>query len=130
MEQIYSMCCSENITAFTQGAIDSLKHSLEQFEILISKQQERNINVDITDPNGSVDGEILRQYLEDGLQPVEALMLLIKEKAADESDFIEEKQEKNEETEENEEKNEETEENDYEELEDNPIEEENEEAES
>lgn len=83
LEQLYSMCSSENISAFTQGASDTLKHSLDQFQLLISKQQEKNTNIDIADPNESVDGEILRQYINDGLQPTEALILLIKEKAAD-----------------------------------------------
>ena len=77
------MCCTENITAFTQGSIDTIKHSLDQFQLLIAKQQEKNNNVDITDPTGSVDGEILRQFIDDGLTPAEALMLLIKENAAD-----------------------------------------------
>lgn len=83
LEQLYFMCSSENITAFTQGVIDSLKHSLDQFNILISKQQEKNNNVEIADTTGSVDGEILRQYLADGLQPIEALLMIIKEKAAE-----------------------------------------------
>lgn len=83
LELLYFMCSTENISAFTQGVIDSLKHSLEQFTILISKQQEKLINVEIADPTGSVDGELLRQYLADGFQPTEALLMIIKERAAE-----------------------------------------------
>ena len=83
LEQLYFMCSSENISAFTQGVIDSLKHSLDQFTILIGKQQEKSLNVEIADPTGSVDGELLRQYLADGLQPAEALLMIIKERAAE-----------------------------------------------
>jgi hypothetical protein len=89
IEQLYEMCCTENIIEFTYGAIDTIKHSLDEFQLLASKQQQQNMNVDITDPTGSVDGELLRQYLDDGLQPAEVLMLLIKEKAADQSETSE-----------------------------------------
>mmetsp|Transcript_17141 Transcript_17141/g.17037 ORF Transcript_17141/g.17037 Transcript_17141/m.17037 type:complete len:86 (+) Transcript_17141:200-457(+) len=83
------MCSNENFSAFTDGAIETLEHSLEEFKNLRQKQS-GNTSVDISDPSGSVDGELLRQYLDDGLSPVQALVLLIRERAAEESDEIEE----------------------------------------
>lgn len=130
VEQLYAMCCSENITAFTQGAIDTLSHSLGQFQILISKQQEKNINMDIADPNNSVDGEILRQYVNDGLQPAEALLLIIKEKAAESEDtFANEDIAENADDEDNEEADEEADDEDEEIEIENSNENENEENE-
>lgn len=83
------MCSDESLTAFTDGAIETLEHSLEEFGYLRQKQS-GSISVDISDPLGSVDGELLRQYVDDGLSPAQALVLLIRERAAEDSEEGEE----------------------------------------
>ena len=98
-----------------------------------NKQQEKSINMDIADPNGSVDGEILRQFIDDGLQPVEALMLIIKERALElEDTFPTEEGAENADNEDNEDNEEDEDEeiSEDEEIEENQLNEENEEIDS
>ena len=57
---------------------------MEEFKELRKTQAEKTI--DISDPTGSVDGQLLREYLDDGMTPAQALVLLIKERAAEYSE--------------------------------------------
>ena len=85
IQDIYSMCSQEGFGSFTEGVMNTLQHSLEEFTLL-RESQSKDLSVEISDPTDSVDGELLRQYIEDGYQPPEALVLLIRERAEEETE--------------------------------------------
>jgi len=90
IKRMYEMCGQENLAAFTEGVIDTLQHSLDEFRLLRESQTTPS-QMDIQDGEGTLDEELLRQLVdEEHMQPATALVLMVRERAEMAEDLFEE----------------------------------------
>lgn len=90
IKRMYEMCGQENLAAFTDGVIDTLQHSLDEFRILRESQTAPS-QMDIQDGEGTLDEELLRQLVdEEHMQPATALVLMVRERAEMAEDLFDE----------------------------------------
>lgn len=90
IKRMYEMCGQENLAAFTDGVIDTLQHSLDEFRSLRETQTSPS-QMDIQDGEGTLDWELLRQLVdEEHMQPASALVLMVRERAEVAEDMSEE----------------------------------------
>ena len=89
IKRMYEMCGEENLAPFTDGVIDTLQHSLDEFRSLRASQTSPS-QMDIQDGEGTLDGELLRQLVdEEHMQPASALVLMVRERAEVAEDYDE-----------------------------------------
>jgi hypothetical protein len=62
------MCNGENLGTFTDGVIDTLGHSIYEFQEL-RRNQNNDLPLNIEDPEQSVDGALMSSLIADGYDP-------------------------------------------------------------
>lgn len=85
LQDLYTICTCTGNSSFTDGAIDSIKHSLNQFTSLKDTQSDEP-SLEIDEADQGVDANLLREMIDEGMTPAQALVMLIREKAAEETD--------------------------------------------
>jgi len=86
LEDLYQVCSAEGYSLFTEGVVQTLSHSLSEFSALKDLQSD-GMPFDIRESDETVDGELLSQLVnEDNLSAAQALVLMIRERAAVRSD--------------------------------------------
>lgn len=86
LDDLYQVCSAEGYSLFTEGVVQTLSHSMTEFTVLKELQSD-GMPFDIRDTEDSVDCELLNQLVnEDNMPLAQALVLMIRERAALQSD--------------------------------------------